>query len=432
MSVNIQTGNGLIQVANKNIPVNKRIEFKNKVDFPTVGEENKLYVAVNENAIYRFDIATQSYICLGSNSSISIDDTVTDVTDKVWSAKKTNDTFEEVEQSINDVDAKFADYDTSDEVDSKITNALADYEKSADVDTKLAEYDKSTVANKKITDALADYDTSEVVDNKLKDYAKTTEVDTKLVDYYKKTETYSNAEVDDKFTDLETTLTNAIKTWVDSEESLALKTTLYNNNTLTFYKKPNATVDDTADFSINLPVVPEYTIAKLETTTEGYVASYQLKKGNTTVGDTINIPKDYLVKSAEIKTVDTADTPVSGYAIGDKYIDFVVNTVNGDGNESHIYLLVSDLAKTYSAGNGIDISATNVVSVVAQDGTKDIGGITKADYTSFTGAVTKADANETAIAAINNADTGIEAKAKAYIDKKLGDIETILASIVEV
>lgn len=219
--------------------------------------------------------------------SVEIDDATIIATDKVWSAKKTNDTFEEVKQSITDTNAKFADYDTSTEVDGKITTALADYEKSvdvntkittalqdydksdvidskiataltdyeksADVDTKLAEYDKSTVVDKKITDALADYDTSEVVDNKLKDYAKTTEVDTKLADYYKKTETYSNTEVDDKFTDLETTLTNAIKTWVDSEESLALKTTLFKNNTLTFYKKPNATVDDTADFTINLP-----------------------------------------------------------------------------------------------------------------------------------------------------------------------------------
>ena len=185
--------------------------------------------------------------------SVEIDDATIIATDKTWSAKKINDTFEEVKQSVTDTNAKFADYDTSAEVDGKITTALADYEKSADVDTKLAEYDKSTVVDKKITDALADYDTSEVVDNKLKDYAKTTEVDTKLADYYKKTETYSNTEVDDKFTDFETTLTNAIKTWVDSEESLALKTTLYNNNTLTFYKKPNATVDDTADFTINLP-----------------------------------------------------------------------------------------------------------------------------------------------------------------------------------
>lgn len=185
--------------------------------------------------------------------SVEIDDATIIATDKVWSAKKTNDTFEEVKQSITDTNAKFADYDTSVEVDNKITTALTGYEKTEDVDNKLAEYDKSTVVDKKITDALADYDTSEVIDNKLKDYAKTTEVETKLADYYKKTETYSNSEVDDKFTDFETTLTNAIKTWVDSEESLALKTTLFKNNTLTFYKKPNATVDDTADFTINLP-----------------------------------------------------------------------------------------------------------------------------------------------------------------------------------
>lgn len=176
--------------------------------------------------------------------SVEIDDTTTEATDKVWSAKKTNDTFEEVKQSVVDTNAKFNNYDTSDEVDGKITTALADYEKSADVDTK-------------ITTALQDYDRSDVIDGKittaLTDYAKTEDVDNKLADYYKKTETYSNAEVDDKFTDFETTFTNDIKAWVDSEESLALKTALYNNNTLTFYKKPNATVDDTADFTINLP-----------------------------------------------------------------------------------------------------------------------------------------------------------------------------------
>lgn len=185
--------------------------------------------------------------------SVEIDDTTTEAPDKVWSAKKTNDTFDEVKQSVANTNAKFNDYNTSTEVDDKITTALTDYAKTEDVDNKLADYDKSTVVDKKITDALADYDTSEVVDNKLKDYAKTTEVDTKLADYYKKTETYSSTEIDGKFTDFETTLTSDIKDWVNGEESLALKTALYNNNTLTFYKKPNATVDDTADFTINLP-----------------------------------------------------------------------------------------------------------------------------------------------------------------------------------
>lgn len=60
--------------------------------------------------------------------SVEIDDTTTTATDKVWSAKKTNDTFEEVKQSITDTNAKFADYDTSAEVDGKITTALADKE----------------------------------------------------------------------------------------------------------------------------------------------------------------------------------------------------------------------------------------------------------------------------------------------------------------
>ena len=155
--------------------------------------------------------------------SVEIDDTTTTAEDKAWSAKKINDTIDGVKRSVTEVDNKFSNYDTSTEVDNKITNALADYSTTTEIDTKLT------------------------------DYAKTADVDTKLADYYKKTETYSNTEIDDKFTDFETNLTDDIKAWVNSGESLAIKTALYNNNTLTFYKKPNATVDDIADFSINLP-----------------------------------------------------------------------------------------------------------------------------------------------------------------------------------
>lgn len=151
--------------------------------------------------------------------SVEIDDTTITATDKVWSAKKTNDMFEKTKQSIADTNAKFADYDSSTEVDGKITTALVGYEKTEDVD------------------------------NKLKNYAKTTEVDIKLGNYYKKTETYSNTEVDTKITDL----TTELKAWVNGDESLGIKTALYTNNTLLFYKKPNATITDIADFTINLP-----------------------------------------------------------------------------------------------------------------------------------------------------------------------------------
>ena len=113
-----------------------------------------------------------------------------------------------------------------------------------------------------------------------------------------------------------------------------------------------------------IPGVDSYTIVKLQTAATGYVATYQLyKNGAAIAGSVVNIPKDYLVKSAEIKTCSTADTPVQGYVVGDKYIDFVVNTVDNDGTTSHIYLLVSELVDAYTAGNGINITNQNVVSV---------------------------------------------------------------------
>ena len=148
-------------------------------------------------------------------------------------------------------------------------------------------------------------------------------------------------------------------------------------------------------------VHPEYTLVKKESADDGYISSYNLTKNGEVVGSTINIPKDYLVKSATLETVTIEDTPIEGYIIGDKYIDFVVNTVQGDENTHHIYLLVSDLVDTYKSGQGIVISDDNVVSIVMQDGTKTVGGITSADYIDFKGAVTKSNDNETAIDSIN-------------------------------
>lgn len=118
--------------------------------------------------------------------------------------------------------------------------------------------------------------------------------------------------------------------------------------------------------------VPEYTIKKLATATSGYLASYQLEKDGVKAGEVINIPKDYLVKSAEIKTsTGTADT--SKLPEGSKYIDFVINThdtATGTGTESHIYLDVQSLVDVYTAGNGIEISEANAISakVVAANG----------------------------------------------------------------
>ena len=93
--------------------------------------------------------------------------------------------------------------------------------------------------------------------------------------------------------------------------------------------------------------------------------SYTIAQGGTTVG-TINIPKDFLVKSAEIKTVTTANVPYQGAQVGDKYIDFVINTKTDDPSvvtDDHIYLPINDLSHVYTEGNGIDISSADAISV---------------------------------------------------------------------
>ena len=104
-------------------------------------------------------------------------------------------------------------------------------------------------------------------------------------------------------------------------------------------------------------------VVKKATANDGYIATYQVTVDGTVVGADINIPKDYLVKSADIKVVDTADVPYTGAAVGDKYIDFVVNTIDGTDNATHIYLSVQDLVDEYTSGDGIEISATNVIAI---------------------------------------------------------------------
>ncbi len=133
----------------------------------------------------------------------------------------------------------------------------------------------------------------------------------------------------------------------------------------------NAATLGAAGLMVTIPEVdiPEYSIVKLGTATEGYIATYQLQKDGVQAGVNIDIPKDYLVKSAKIKT-STGEGDPSGLPAGSKYIDFVINTKVGTGEESHIYLDVQSLVDAYMAGNGIEISDENVVSakVVAANG----------------------------------------------------------------
>jgi len=102
--------------------------------------------------------------------------------------------------------------------------------------------------------------------------------------------------------------------------------------------------------------VPDYSV--IETTvTEGYSKTYSLTKDGVEVGVKINIPKDLVVNKGNVKVVATAGTPYEGAVVGDKYLDIELN----DPTQDHIYIPVKELVDVYTAGDGIEISADNVI-----------------------------------------------------------------------
>lgn len=106
----------------------------------------------------------------------------------------------------------------------------------------------------------------------------------------------------------------------------------------------------------SVPLVPEFEIERQDAPTDGFAASYRLKRtlGEEVsyVGDTINIPKDLVLQNASLQTVVMADQPYVGAQVGDPYIDLVFN----DENNSHMYIPVKELVDTYVPGAGITIT----------------------------------------------------------------------------
>lgn len=161
------------------------------------------------------------------------------------------------------------------------------------------------------------------------------------------------------------------------------------------------------------------TVEEADTATSGYLKSYVIKQGDEECGVKINIPKDFLVKSAEVKTCLTANSPETGYKVGDKYIDFVINSKDSnDDAGDHMYVKVSDLVDVY---NGYD--GTTIKTEIAD------GNMIKAEVKD--GAITAAKLAAAVSAEISDATAGVAANAaaitstvndlKAYADQAEAD-----------
>ena len=143
--------------------------------------------------------------------------------------------------------------------------------------------------------------------------------------------------------------------------------------------------------------IPEYSIVKQGTAESGYLSTYYLTKGGEQVGEKINIPKDFLVNSADILEVEEENQPYDGAQVGDLYIDFVINSKGADDTATHIYLPVNELVDAYTGGNGIEVSTANVISAKIDSVNANGLGVTAAGFkldlatTTTAGAMSAAD-----------------------------------------
>lgn len=97
------------------------------------------------------------------------------------------------------------------------------------------------------------------------------------------------------------------------------------------------------------------TVEALATPSNGMFKSYAVKQNGTQVGATIDIPKDFLVKSGEI-------TDGTGDNVDKKVLKLTINAKDGDGEAQSIEIPVNDLCDVYTAGDGLQ-EASNKFSV---------------------------------------------------------------------
>lgn len=164
-----------------------------------------------------------------------------------------------------------------------------------------------------------------------------------------------SANIDD-ITALETTadaLSNAISANIDA---IAANTKSISDINTEIESIKDATLGDLTTLENKLS--GQLSVAIKEVTAEGdSLKTYELTQGTTSVGK-INIPKDFLVKSAEVKSCTIEGQPVTDYVVGTKYLDFVINTKDGSETDQHLYVKLTDLVDVYTAGNTTSINMT--------------------------------------------------------------------------
>ena len=163
----------------------------------------------------------------------------------------------------------------------------------------------------------------------------------------------------------------ALASYVDDELDLKVNNTTFND-----------TVESINTNISELDINKTVTITKQATADTGYFSTYVINQGGTALSPKINIPKDYLLKSASLKQCTVKDEPIEGLNVGDWYFDWVLNTAD-ETEESHLYLNTNVLTDVYDGDNETIIISDNVVSVKPNVFAFKLHTHTKNDITDF-------------------------------------------------
>lgn len=82
-------------------------------------------------------------------------------------------------------------------------------------------------------------------------------------------------------------------------------------------------------------------VEKQGTADDGFASTYVFSQGGVELPVKINIPKDSMYRSVTVRVCEERGVPLPELAVGDKYIDFEINTVDGS-SEHHLYLPARD------------------------------------------------------------------------------------------
>lgn len=147
-----------------------------------------------------------------------------------------------------------------------------------------------------------------------------------------------------------------LKVWIDTDKNIALKKVLYKDNSLMFYKNPNAVETDTPEFKIDLPV--EYFLDQTQTS---FISEFTWS--DTAYPESINPNLDGL--PVFVLAVKGADDSISYSFINMKSL---MNVYQASTNVSTVTISIDENTNTISAIVNLSSDNGNALTVGTDGG----------------------------------------------------------------